>query len=55
MADGCGKCGLAGSPIGQLLKRRETQFRHVHELRGRLRLLMRYPPGPPHHARAARA
>jgi acetyl-CoA carboxylase carboxyl transferase beta subunit/acetyl-CoA carboxylase carboxyl transferase alpha subunit len=46
---------LAGSPIGQLLKRRETKFRHVHELRGRLRLLMRYPPGPPHNARAARA
>jgi acetyl-CoA carboxylase carboxyl transferase subunit beta len=46
---------IAGSPIGQLLKRRETKFRHVHELRGRLRLLMRYPPGPPHNARAARA
>jgi acetyl-CoA carboxylase carboxyl transferase beta subunit/acetyl-CoA carboxylase carboxyl transferase alpha subunit len=46
---------LAGSPISQLLKRRETKFRHVHELRGRLRLLMRYPPGPPHNARAARA
>ena len=46
---------LAGSPIGQLLKRREAKFRHVHELRGRLRLLIRYPPGPPHNARAARA
>jgi acyl-CoA carboxylase subunit beta len=46
---------LAGSPISQLLKRREAKFRHVHELRGRLRLLIRYPPGPPHHARAARA
>jgi acetyl-CoA carboxylase carboxyl transferase beta subunit/acetyl-CoA carboxylase carboxyl transferase alpha subunit len=46
---------LAGTPIGQLLKRREAKFRHVHELRGRLRLLIRYPPGPPHSARAARA
>ena len=46
---------IAGSPIGQLLKRREAKFRHVHELRGRLRLLMRYPPGPPHNDRAARA
>jgi acetyl-CoA carboxylase carboxyl transferase beta subunit/acetyl-CoA carboxylase carboxyl transferase alpha subunit len=46
---------LAGSSISQLLKRREAKFRHVHELRGRLRLLMRYPPGPPHNARAARA
>jgi acetyl-CoA carboxylase carboxyl transferase subunit beta len=46
---------LAGSPISQLLKRRETKFRRVHELRGRLRLLMRYPPGAPHHAHAARA
>jgi acetyl-CoA carboxylase carboxyl transferase subunit alpha len=46
---------LAGAPIGQLLKRREAKFRRVHELRGRLRMLMRYPPGPPHQARAARA
>jgi acetyl-CoA carboxylase carboxyl transferase subunit beta len=46
---------LAGSPISQLLKRRETKFRHVHELRGRLRMLIRYPPGPRHQARAARA
>jgi len=46
---------LAGAPIGQLLKRREAKFRHVHELRGRLRLLIRYPQGPPHPARAARA
>jgi acyl-CoA carboxylase subunit beta len=46
---------LAGSPISQLLKRREAKFRHVHELRGRLRMLIRYPPGPPHQARAARA
>lgn len=46
---------IAGTPIGQLLKRREAKFRHVHELRGRLRLLIRYPPGPPHSARAARA
>ncbi len=46
---------LAGSSVSQLLKRREAKFRHVHELRGRLRLLMRYPPGPPHNARAARA
>ena len=45
---------LAGSSIKALLKRREAKFRHVHELRGRLRMLIRYPPGPPH-ARAARA
>jgi len=46
---------LAGSSISQLLKRREAKFRHVHELRGRLRMLIRYPPGAPHNARAARA
>jgi acetyl-CoA carboxylase carboxyl transferase alpha subunit len=45
---------LAGTAISQLLKRREAKFRHVHELRGRLRMLIRYPPGPPHAARAAR-
>jgi acyl-CoA carboxylase subunit beta len=44
---------IAGTPISQLLKRREAKFRHVHELRGRLRLLIRYPPGPPRAARAA--
>jgi len=45
---------VAGSSVKALLKRREAKFRHVHELRGRLRMLIRYPPGPPH-ARAARA